>query len=685
MHTNMRNKMPMRTLLAIIGLVLMLTASLGTVVSAAPAEAPMPERYYEMHYEMHDEAGVLIVSVVSDSPADEAGLVRGDIVLAVDGEAMNNAESFAAAITTLSVGEEIVLTVLHGDDTLELPTVLGERSGRTFLGVVPYVENPEGIDVEGGDVDNAAQDDDEDASQSNDDDGDALSPQQMLRSFMPFELGGAMVADVVDGGPADEAGLVVGDIIVAVDGEALTTGANLAELIGSRAPGDEVVLTIHNIESNATMEIPITLAAHPDDEEKAFLGIAYTLTPVIADLENDAVDEDASEMAEDDDEAIGEEDDEDVDSSQGRRAQGSQLAQGGAMVMDVVDGSPADEAGLVAGDLIVAVDGEELGEGIDLAELIGSFAPGDEVLLTIYNAESNETMELPVTLGAYPDDEGRAFLGIAYAIAPVFAPQNDDSSRNEAPAEDEAIGETEEESDEADKVGEEELKEEEERDDDAITSPRRQQRETNRVAQGGVKIVDVVDGGPADDAGLMPGDVIVAVDGEALADDANLGDLIGSYSPGDEVVLTVFNIDPRETAEVPVTLGAHPDDETKAFLGVAYGSAPIRAPGSLYQRGPAPMDPDRGEKPKSEDDNGCFHGNSMEDHEGFHGRYHGKEGYEGHAGCGEHGGMMMPFFHHGMGGHGLKGFDFNQLSEEDLEALQEMFPFRFPDGASESE
>ncbi len=48
--------------------------------------------------------------------------------------------SFAEAIGALSAGDEIVITVLHGDDTLDLATTLGERAGRTYLGVVPYAE-----------------------------------------------------------------------------------------------------------------------------------------------------------------------------------------------------------------------------------------------------------------------------------------------------------------------------------------------------------------------------------------------------------------------------------------------------------------------------------------------------------------------------------------------------------------
>ncbi len=53
--------------------------------------------------------------------------------------------------------------------------------------------------------------------------------------------------------------------------------------------------------------------------------------------------------------------------------------------------------------------------------------------------------------------------------------------------------------------------------------------------------------------------------------------------------------------------------------------------------------------------------------------------------CDGHGGMRMPPFHHGIGGHGLEDFDFNSLSEKDLEIVQEMFHFLFPDVELEGE
>ena len=51
---------------------------------------------------------------------------------------------------------------------------------------------------------------------------------------------GAIVSSVEPGTPADEAGLVAGDVIVAVDGEGVDGSADLRRRIGLRRPGDEV-------------------------------------------------------------------------------------------------------------------------------------------------------------------------------------------------------------------------------------------------------------------------------------------------------------------------------------------------------------------------------------------------------------------------------------------------------------
>jgi S1-C subfamily serine protease len=89
----------------------------------------------------------------------------------------------------------------------------------------------------------------------------------------------------------------------------------------------------------------------------------------------------------------------------------------GSLISSVVDGGPADEAGLrggsgepklefqgrkivVGGDTIVAVEGEKLVAENDLSRRISAYEPGDEVTLQIIR--DGETMDVDVTLGTRP-------------------------------------------------------------------------------------------------------------------------------------------------------------------------------------------------------------------------------------------------------------------------------------------
>ncbi len=62
----------------------------------------------------------------------------------------------------------------------------------------------------------------------------------------------------------------------------------------------------------------------------------------------------------------------------------------------VVPGSPADKAGLVENDIILAVNGEEVTRDHSLARILSRYAPGNTVTLTVYS--KGETNDREVTL-----------------------------------------------------------------------------------------------------------------------------------------------------------------------------------------------------------------------------------------------------------------------------------------------
>ena len=73
----------------------------------------------------------------------------------------------------------------------------------------------------------------------------------------------------------------------------------------------------------------------------------------------------------------------------------------GAIVTDVDPGSPAEDAGVEVGDLVIEIDGIPLTGHTDLAATIRDLDPGSEIMLTILRA--GETIELSATLAKRVD------------------------------------------------------------------------------------------------------------------------------------------------------------------------------------------------------------------------------------------------------------------------------------------
>lgn len=90
--------------------------------------------------------------------------------------------------------------------------------------------------------------------------------------------GGALVLEVNPGGPAERAGFRKGDIVVAVNGEALTPGELLSDLIIAEKPGDKVA--IHYWRSGRDRSVIVTLGENPENADQAYLGVLFVPVPL---------------------------------------------------------------------------------------------------------------------------------------------------------------------------------------------------------------------------------------------------------------------------------------------------------------------------------------------------------------------------------------------------------------------
>ena len=84
----------------------------------------------------------------------------------------------------------------------------------------------------------------------------------------------------------------------------------------------------------------------------------------------------------------------------------------GAIVHEVIEGTPADQAGLVIGDIIVRVDRTPIDLQHELPDVIQQYWPGDVVTVSVVRAGEVESVR--VKLGEHPEEPGRAYLGIYF-------------------------------------------------------------------------------------------------------------------------------------------------------------------------------------------------------------------------------------------------------------------------------
>jgi S1-C subfamily serine protease len=204
------------------------------------------------------EPGVLVVSVEPGSPAEKAGIARGDIILDVNGTAVNSQADMRQAVVSHQTGDAITLKVRHGDAEKTVSVALGAKDGRAYMGVLLFPEGQEHTGMR----DNAGSD------------WSLLSSQ------------GAIVARVASGGPADKAGLKRGDVILSVDGVPVDANHSLSFLVQEKKSGDTITLSVQSgwpQTDKSPKDMKVTLGSSPD-KKGAWLGVSYREGFPIADL-----------------------------------------------------------------------------------------------------------------------------------------------------------------------------------------------------------------------------------------------------------------------------------------------------------------------------------------------------------------------------------------------------------------
>ena len=74
--------------------------------------------------------GLIVVNIEPNGPADQAGIMLGDVLVTLDGVSVSDTGDVQAMLGSGLVSKAVSTHVIRGDTSIELTITVGERSRR---------------------------------------------------------------------------------------------------------------------------------------------------------------------------------------------------------------------------------------------------------------------------------------------------------------------------------------------------------------------------------------------------------------------------------------------------------------------------------------------------------------------------------------------------------------------------
>jgi len=171
--------------------------------------------------EIGDQRGALVADVSIDSPAEEAGVKRGDIIINFDTHEIRDSHDLPAKVAATPVGEEVELTVMRDGRKKQLTVTVGELADAGSF-------HQKAGDAGKGKWGLQLHDLDED----------------MARRLQVEPGDGVAIVGVEPGSAASEAGLRRGDVIVEVNRQAVDSVGDVKKQLRSAKDTDKLLLLV---------------------------------------------------------------------------------------------------------------------------------------------------------------------------------------------------------------------------------------------------------------------------------------------------------------------------------------------------------------------------------------------------------------------------------------------------------
>lgn len=196
--------------------------------------------------ELKSTEGVLVNEVVEDSPAEEAGIKKKDVIIKYKGKKVTDAGDLTTWVLETKPGEEVRLEVIRDGKKKKPKVIIGKlpksysllygedwdftpgRQSFYFGGKRGYL----GVVLEG-------------------------LTEQLGDYFGVKDGGGALIFEVEEKSPAEKAGLKAGDVIVKIDGEEVEDPGDVVEVVTDKEEGDKVEVDVLRDKKKKTFTVEV--------------------------------------------------------------------------------------------------------------------------------------------------------------------------------------------------------------------------------------------------------------------------------------------------------------------------------------------------------------------------------------------------------------------------------------------
>lgn len=225
---------------------------------------------------------------------------------------------------------------------------------------------------------------------------------------------GVLINGVIDDSPAEKAGLKEGDVIVAFDKDQIDDIDDLREVMQDKIPGDNVNVVVFRDKDKEKFAVEL---AEPQEK-------SYNYSTVIGKPKGKTFDKSYNYYMKKSDQGYLGIFMQDLNDQLSEYFEVSD----GVLISKVEEDSPAEEAGLKAGDVIVSVNGDEVNSSGDVSKIISGHEKGDKIDIGVVRKGAKKSFTAVLDeremdanwYGLTPDNNVLRFYGGDKLNAPDF-------------------------------------------------------------------------------------------------------------------------------------------------------------------------------------------------------------------------------------------------------------------------